>query len=300
MTNISIPIPPEALLLRDRSAEWLAERTTYIGATDVSAILGLHPYRSAHSVYLDKMGLSPETDINQAIVHGLNLELYVARLYARVTGRRIHKSGLRRMRGKPHLACNPDYEIRAERPLRLLECKTAGYYAGQIFGSESDAMPDQYLIQAMWQLAVTNRAICDLAVLIGGQDYRIYTVERDEELIASLIRQANDWWETYILSETPPPLSGHPADSAWIKEQYPQSFSCEIRATPEIEELCASLAQTKSTAKLIGAEQARIENEIKMYMADADRLDLGNLGHITWRTNARDVRVFKANIKEVA
>ena len=182
---------PTKLQFRARSLSWIEERSTYLGGSDIAAIMGLDPYRTALGVYQEKKGLSSPLQINEPMVHGQNLELYVARCYRALTGRQIHKSHLYRHKDFPHLAVNPGYEIRSERPLRLLECRTTGYFAGQVFGQEGDGVPERYLVQCMWQLAITRRQVCDLAVLIGGQDFRIYTIERDEELITALIERAN-------------------------------------------------------------------------------------------------------------
>ena len=39
----------------DNKIEWLKERKTYIGGSDIGAILGANKYMSAMDVYLDKI-----------------------------------------------------------------------------------------------------------------------------------------------------------------------------------------------------------------------------------------------------
>ncbi len=181
-----------------------------------------------------------------------NLELYVARCYRAETGRQIHRSRLYRHRDFPHLAVNPGYEIRGERPLRLLECKTTGYFAGQIFGQPGEVVPEQDPRAVHGQLAITRRLVCDLAVLIGGQDFRIYTIERDEELITALIERAHKFWCDFVLAGCPPPLTGREPDCHWVKDQHPASTEEVIYASPEMDELCKALREVSEGVKALG------------------------------------------------
>lgn len=300
MLDPSPNIDPAAMQLRGPSQDWVDERCTYLGATDVAAIMRLHPYITPLNVYQDKKGLAPQLAMNQAMVHGQNLELYVARLYSKCTGRKLHKSKLYRDKRFPHFACNPDYEIRGERPLRLLECKTAGYWGGQIFGEQGDAVPDQYLIQCMWQLAITGRQVCNLGVLIGGQDFRIYTIERDEDVIRELRAKADEWWQTYILSDCPPPLTGDKPDTQWVKDEYPSSVDGNVLyAPPVIDDMCIELRTVREGVKALSSEQARLENEIKHYMKEAAVLE-SSAGQITWKSSKSGSRSFCCKFKEVS
>lgn len=292
-------IDPSTIQMRPVSDDWLAQRRTYLGGTDMAAIMGLHPYRTAMSVYLDKKGLEAPTELNQPMVHGQNLELYVAQIYARATGRKLHKSKLYRMKNCEFLAANPDYEVRGERPLRLVECKTAGQWAGQEFGAEGDAVPDQYLVQCMWQLAITKREICDLAVLIGGQDFRIYTIERDADLISELGKRAFAFWRDYILNDTPPPLTGHVADVAYVKGKWPESNTDEMYACPELEAVCTQLRDARIAQTICNDEVNRLSNIIKDEMGECGTLKT-DIGTITWRTDGNGTRRFCPKFKEVS
>lgn len=287
----SYMIDPEALLRRKQSEEWLEERSSYLGATDVAAIVGVHPYKTPLGVFREKKGLEPPLKMNQPMAHGCNLELYVAQCYSRITGRKLHKSRFYRDKKIPYFAANPDYEVRGERPLRLVECKTAGFFAGQIFGENIDSIPDQYLIQCMWQLAITKRQVCDLAVLIGGQDFRIYTIERDEELIKMLKSQADNWWKTYILSDCPPPITGEKPDSEYVKNEYPTSCDNILYAGPDLDDICLELKKAREVAKAAATEEERLTNIVKLAMGSSGELQFSG-GKITWKTNGNGSRRF--------
>lgn len=286
----------ERLAMRKPSDEWVQERDTYLGGTDVAAILGLHKYKTPRMVWMDKKGLLPPVTFNQAMLHGQNLELYVMQLYRLDTGRKLHKSHLYRDKDVEFFAVNPDYEIRGESG--LLECKTANFFTGQNdFGEESDAIPNQYLVQCLWQLGITKRDWVDLAILIGGQDYRVYHVDRDDTLIDTIRQKAYDWWETYMLSNCPPPLTGDEGDCRLVKEQFPESNTNILQAGEDLDILCDQLRDARNTVKELDREVSRLENVIKSEMEDAGELRC-TCGKITWRANKNGTRVFKPSFKE--
>ena len=47
--------------------EWLKKRKNYLGGTDLAAICGLNPYRTALDVYLDKTSDDIAEDTNSAM-----------------------------------------------------------------------------------------------------------------------------------------------------------------------------------------------------------------------------------------
>ena len=72
-------------------AEWLAQRRTGIGGSDVAAILGLSKYRSPLDVYKDKIGETPDGEQSQAAYWGTKLEDVVAREFQERTGLKVQR-----------------------------------------------------------------------------------------------------------------------------------------------------------------------------------------------------------------
>jgi predicted phage-related endonuclease len=87
---------------------------------------------------------------------------------------------------------------------RVVELKTCSAYHQNEWGEPgTDEVPEAYLVQVTHQLAVSGLQIADIAVLIGGTDFRIYTVERSDALIDRLVEIENDFW-TRVCHEIPP------------------------------------------------------------------------------------------------
>jgi predicted phage-related endonuclease len=54
-------------------------------------------------------------------------------------------------------------------------------------------------------MGLTGALICDVAVLIGNRDFRIFTVYRDEEVIEYLFQEGIKFWNDFIMTDTMPP-----------------------------------------------------------------------------------------------
>lgn len=90
--------------------EWLKERKTYLGGSDIGAVVGANKYRSALDVYFDKTSDGIVDEMSPAAYWGTVLEKTVAEEYAKVTGYSIEvPAGLIRHSTFPYIACNIDY-----------------------------------------------------------------------------------------------------------------------------------------------------------------------------------------------
>ena len=74
--------------------EWLDWRRRGIGGSDVSAIIGISPFRTARDIYYDKLGIAvvEENEGNWvAMEMGHLLEDLVAKIFERKTGLKIYQ-----------------------------------------------------------------------------------------------------------------------------------------------------------------------------------------------------------------
>ena len=186
-------------LARERS-DWLKQRTLGIGGSDVAAIVGCSPWRTAFQVWEDKMGLSEPQKETGAMHWGTALEAPIRQVYADATGLTVTKpETMFQSVEHPFMIANLD-GIASDG--RLVEIKTASRAAewGQ---AGTDEIPDHYLTQVQHYMAVMGATRTDVAVLIAGNDFRIYTVESDPELQAQLIDMEKDFW-SLVQTGTPP------------------------------------------------------------------------------------------------
>ena len=88
---------------------WLQLRRRGIGSSDSPAILGLSPFASPLSVYVDKLGLSDEREQTEQQKWGLILEPHIVEEFARETGRTAeHRNDLLRSKSHPFMQATCD------------------------------------------------------------------------------------------------------------------------------------------------------------------------------------------------
>lgn len=276
---------------------WLAQRRSGIGGSDIGAILGENPYRTALDVWLDKTGRAEPSETSEAAHFGTLLEGVVADEYAARTGRRVQRvNQILRHRAHPWALANIDRAIvnpdiagnvrwRDERLStdRILECKTANAFAAGEWGEEgSDGVPPSYLLQVQWYMGVTSTQCCDIAVLIGGQQFRIYTIARDDELIAAMLERAAEFWRL-VETDTPPEATSA-SDCAHLWRKHTAGKS--IIVGDNIAAACARLAEIAAEEKTLRAEADELKAEVMAAMQDAEECTHGGRKLATWKTQS--------------
>lgn len=295
-----------AKTMTSAKAAWLEERRTYLGATDAAAVLGVHPYKSPHDVWLEKNGLAEDQD-SVAMRHGTWVEAFIATEYQRETGVKVRRSKLYRHPRFPQFACNPDREIVIDGHEGLLECKAVGHWASKNFGQDgSDQIPEHYLIQVMWQLMVTGKKIVHLAALIDTRELRVFTYTLDpalsevahvfhEDMVRNVANACGAWWKRHMIEGVEPPMSGLKSDTEWLQGQAGSySGGAKTNTDEATDRECVKLGpalQRLARAEYVVAER---KNRIKKFMAD-EKVDVleSTAGVFTWKTNVRGVATFR-------
>jgi putative phage-type endonuclease len=284
--------------------EWLRERKTYIGGSDIGAILGLSSFNSALDVYLTKVAddiyeKQKSDEMAEAAYFGNLLEEVIATEYARREKVELKRQeGLVRHSKYPFIAANIDRWV--DNGKYILECKNVHFMKNRQWGEEeTDDIPNAYLCQAAYYAAICNVPKVDIAVLIGGQDFRIYTYKKNEEVENKLIKRACKFWNEHIVPRIPP----EPRDLKDVAELYPVSNGKAITADIEIIDKVHYLKQLKVQENVLTEEIKKVQLSIKNYMKDNEVLTDGEKALVTWKnTNPRtgfDVDKFKKEHEDI-
>jgi putative phage-type endonuclease len=225
------------------------ERRTGLGGSDAAAALGLSPWRTPYELWEQKVGVGPPTEQNEMMLWGKLLEETVRQEYARRTGYEVRPvKQLLRHPKHGFMFAHIDGEIGRE-GRAILEVKTARTSQG--WGEpETDEIPLSYLVQVHHYLAVTEAEVCDVAVLIGGSDFRLYQVGRDAEIEEQLIKAEATFWELVTRGVPPPPTTIQDAMRHWGRfdaQGVTEAGRLEIEA---VNTLRAIHSQKKSLEKL--------------------------------------------------
>lgn len=223
---------------------FLAQRQKYIGGSDIAAILGISPYKTATDLWLDKIRPPVENGQNAAAKRrGTRLEPYIVDMIEEEHGLKVVKRNQRYV--------DPDVpffaaEVDAETANENIEIKTVHPFKAREWGElETDQLPVYYVAQVQWQMGIHRRERTHVFALIGDE-LRRYLVERDEETIDALRERALEFWERYVLPKLQPPLDYADRKTLdTLKRMYPGTDGSTLAANAMQEHWRAVLEQAK-------------------------------------------------------
>ncbi len=283
MTNAErIPLPASR-------HEWLEMRRSGIGGSDVAAIVGLSKWRTPTDVYNSKIEAPVDND-NASMEWGRRLEPVIREKYAEAVGMSVDTPPFL-FRHQEHKFMIADVDgIRADG--RIVEIKTARTQQG--WGEDgTDEIPDYYKTQVQHYMTVLGATSCDVAVLIGASDFRIYTIEHDPELEELLIDAENEFWNEHVVPQVPPP----PVTLDEMKVAFPVSKKAAVECTDDIWEHVEKLALVTDQLDELKEQEKKHKAAIQAAMGEADTLS--HLGQIvaTWKSAKAVARFDSASLK---
>lgn len=251
----------------DREA-WLDQRRKGVGGSDVAAIMGLSPYRGAYEAWAEKSGLIEAPDISDkpAVVWGNILEPIVGEHYAENhPDREVRRlNAVCQSIERPWAQASLDYEVKdPELGWGVLEIKTAGQRSE---GKWDDGVPLFYQTQVVHYLSVTGRPFADVAVLIGGQDYREYRIMRDEDDIRAVESAVDEFWRRVQTGEEPP-IDGSPGEAEALLKRH-QTSDGEVWECCDMPREVADYIYYKETADAAKERLAKAGNALKRLIGD--------------------------------
>ncbi|HIW77077.1 MULTISPECIES: YqaJ viral recombinase family protein [Gordonibacter] len=276
--------------------QWLARRKHGIGGSDSAAILGMSPYSTPLTVWLEKTGRIEPPDLSEkeSVHWGNMLEDVVAREFAsRHTDMKVRrKNAILVSKEHPFMFASVDRLVTdADGRTGVLEIKTAGAMREHDW---DDGIPEYYLPQPTHYLAVTGYEFFCVAVLIGGQKYREFRVERDDEDISALIEAEKRFWRM-VEDDVMPATTCSEADTDALthincdpSDEYLDMLDDDA---PQIRQISEVSEQIKRLEK----EKRQLGNELKQMIGSAKGIQTPTM-KITWvRSNKTsfDTKRFK-------
>ena len=262
--------------MSDRT-DWLAWRRSGIGASDVAGILGLSPWASPFSVWASKIDDQADDHDNDAMEFGRRAEVMVGPWFADRTGLTVAGEQARcTHRDDTWKLCTvdgfvfdgPNSDIASA--LGVLEIKTTGDSAADW----ADEVPVHYRCQATWAMHVTDLPRCWFAVLhlaFGRPRFEVYEFERDAAEEAFVVDTCTRFWHDHVTTGHPPADDGHSATTDAIKAHWPTAEG-SLEADALTRRMCDRIRAHKATAKLIEANIAEAENELRAALGDREAL----------------------------
>ena len=300
---------------KDMSKEqWLEARKCGIGGSDVASILGLNPYKSSVSVYIEKVDYihgvsmsdkningckkdSSNEEVNYRMELGNKLEDFVANEFSLKTGLKVRNvNGILKNDKYPFAIANIDRAVVGEKA--FLECKVTNSYSKKVWQM---GVPIHYQIQVNHYMAVTGATHCYVAALIGNEELIIHRIDRDEEIIDEIMKLEAMFWDKCILGGEIPAPDGSLDYSIVLQGLYKDSKDEELILF-EQEKLLDRYDEITAIYKEIEVERKKIEQYIQVQMKE---YEVGFIGdrRITWKKQSRntiDTKKLKKEYPEIA
>lgn len=267
----------------------IANRKLGVGASEAGIVMGLNANISPYQLWRIKTGRDNPKDLSDVpqVYWGSLHEEPIAQHYAHIMGVKVRRvTNTLFHKEHPFMLCHLDRKI--EGMSKVLECKFAMFARDEWGESGSDVVPLSYIVQVQYQLAVTGYQEADLAVLIGGWDFRVYHFKRDEELIAKITEEVSHFWKC-VETDTAPALRDR--DDAALA--YPQSNNNLKDAEPDVLKTIEEFRAVRAKVKELDQIKEKLSNELTLYIRDAEGIKCQDEVLATWKPTTRGNRVLK-------
>lgn len=275
--------------------EWERVRGMGIGGSDCGSVLGLNPYKSAYTLAAEKIGMIPPADLsgNVKVWFGTQLEPVVASRFEVVTGKKVHKRGTLQDPDHPYMLANIDRWVVGENA--GLEIKTADYHMRDEWGDPDDPkdirVPDSYYCQVLHYMAVTGADYWYIAALIGGNDFRVKRIERNEDDIAYIREKEKDFWDL-VQAKKLPPLDASNSTASTLLKLHNYSNGEAIDLGPDALVAIQNYQACKRREKELKEGEQEAKNLLMAILGDNEVGTVtdgeGKVHKVTWKSQTRE------------
>lgn len=270
------------------TAAELAERRTGLGASEAAASVGLSPWKTQLELFMEKLGREPVADPDREEQVALHLEMGIA-LEPVALGRFTQRTKLQ-VDHRQVKVVDPSWSRRwvtmdgMAADGGLIEAKSTGFASPDDWGDElqDGAVPMQYLLQCQHGMACTGASHTWMPLIITNRQFRLYRVQRDEELIQLLTLRQKRFWQMVEEKIPPAPVTLEDARIAWPSDT--KGSRAQISAA--VLALLQRHHQVRTNVKLLETEKSELELAVKSAMGTVSELvDVSGAPLVTWKQN---------------
>jgi len=196
------------------------QRQKYLGSSDMAALCGKDPWRTAGDVWAEKTGRVVNDRNSTPMTVGQYLEPAILSWTEDTLETPLMRDVFLIHRNEIH-ACNLDAIAHVRQPAAVIEAKAIGligrpHYMDEFGEAGTDELPVHIIIQVHHQFAVldaTDSALFPpvtealVPVLLIGKGFVLYHVPKNVDLCAAIVEEGERFWTDHVLGDTPPPES---------------------------------------------------------------------------------------------
>lgn len=270
------------------------DRKKHIGSSDIAAILGVCKYSTPLDIFLLKT--KPQKEANaksqRNMLRGTILEPLIACYMSIDKDINIVQKNVRKYHAKIPLFTA---EIDAiDDKDNQYEIKSAEIFMQKEWGEDFETIPISYLVQCYWAMGINRKKTCTLAVLIGLNDVKYYTIDQNLRIYRMLQRKALEFWNNHVLKNIPPePKNIDDLNNLYEKQQGIKEVNVEV-VNKIIE-----LKQIKHSLKEFMEKKEALEFEIKKEFEDKETLIFADKTLATYKEQIRKEHIVKQSTSKV-
>lgn len=254
----------------------------FIGGSDVSAIAGINPYKRPIDVWARLTGRQPDVEQNLAMRIGQLAEPMLTTLYEERTGDKLAPAEIVLHPQYPHIGGSPD-RLMVGRP-KSVELKTGNLFTADRWGEEgTDEVPEEYLCQVAWYQMLLGHDEADVAVLLGGADFRVYRLHRDRTLEERLLDLALQFHRDYVVTDREPPPDGSESMRDYIATRYGDSGPDLAPSSPEADAIAADYSRARQIREQWEQREETAKQRLQQLIGSARGIHTA-AGKVSWST----------------
>lgn len=272
------------------------ERSSFLGGSEIAAVMGVSPWATPLDVYFRKTGerppagqwIDPQREKN--LRRGKRAEPHAIDMAIEDHGIKVTKRSTEGEKNyyidaeHPFLAVEIDAEwevtaAAAERfgipeqyigTIQNVEVKSVHPFAAGKFGDEeTDEVPIEYGAQALYGLDVTKRDLTMFIVLRGWDDLSFYFMYRDDAIMAGMRAMAVKFWTEHVIPRIAPPAVNLPD----VMHLFRRVGAFKVLATDAVKELIADLAKLRQEQKTAAERVEDCQYKIGMAILGQEQLE---------------------------
>ena len=290
--------------------EWWDRRSSAIGASEAAAICGLSRWQQPLDVYKRKLGQEKQPDITGDMARGHLFEPTVLEWYENKAGGTLYD---------PPMLIHPEHDFMCATPDALwsgssleeiqileghdkkwswnlsyipVEAKTTG--KKEDWGPEgTDDVPQEYIMQAQQQMAVTGSKSCDMPVLFNNFKFRLYVIPRNDDLINMIIECGKEMMDRVKNNDPPEPNWSHPRTYELIRQIHGVTDG-NVQLSPETTELWIEAERLSKQAAKLKKDAEKCKAQVLYDMGDNGIGHLSDGRHLIRKKVKREAKEVRA------
>lgn len=293
--RLELSIPPKVGRHQRELKRWLEAKKDGIGGSSAAPAIGLGKYGSRLRLWAEMTGQQgfDLREESERMLWGNLLEQKVLAETARRAGGKLFKAPgmskaidergasdllgvfrfkeggqpLYRSKTRPWQHYSIDGLVDVKGRAVLAEAKTTASFLAHRWAEEP---PEEVYLQVQHGFAVTGLDMALVGVLIGGQELRVFEVERDEVIVKTLSEREYGFMH-YVTKREAPPLETpvHPDTLDVLKRLHPADTGQTIALPGEALALDQEFEALKARRKLDEAREKEIQALFRGWLGDA-------------------------------